>query len=167
MINDKLKKEDLTEKEISFCYNYINTGNIKESAIKAGYAKTPEETGNNLIYKKREVNSEIEKLYEEKQKNLMNKVYGGYERLAFGNIADAVKLLYIEDISDINLEDMDLFNISEIKKIRGGGVEIKFFDRIKALEKLENIRIFDTKEDSSFYNALEHSASLLKNKDLI
>ena len=166
MINDKSKKENLNEKEINFCCNYINTGNIKESAIRAGYIKTPEKVGNNLIYKKREINSEIEKLYEEKQKNLMFKVYSGYERLAFGNIADAIKLLYTEDISDINLDDMDLFNISEIKKIKGGGVEIKFFDRIKALEKLENIRTFSAKEDNSFYSALEHSASLLENNDL-
>lgn len=96
----------------------------------------------------------------------MFKVYSGYERLAFGNIADAIKLLYTEDINDINLDDMDLFNISEIKKIKGGGVEIKFFDRIKALEKLENIRTFSAKEDNSFYSALEHSASLLENNDL-
>lgn len=166
MINDKSKRETLNEKEINFCCSYINTGNIKESAIRAGYIKTPEKVGNNLIYKKREISSEIEKLYEEKQKNLMFKVYSGYERLAFGNIADAIKLLYTEDISDINLDNMDLFNISEIKKIKGGGVEIKFFDRIKALEKLENIRTFSAKEDNSFYSALEHSASLLENNDL-
>ena len=35
------------------------------------------------------------------------------------------------------LRNMDLFLVSEIKKPRDGNMEIKFFDRLKALEKLE------------------------------
>ena len=155
----------LTDKEREFCCNYINTGNIKESAIKAGYLKSPEKIGAKLLYKK-EISSEIEKLYEEKQKNLIYKACSGYERLAFGNIADAVRLLYMEDPNDVNLEKMDLFNISEIKKVKGGGVEIKFFDRLKALEKMENIKVYNAQEDGSFYSALEHTASLLENENL-
>ena len=37
------------------------------------------------------------------------------------------------------LAESDLFNVSEIKRVKGGGVEIKFFDRQKALEKLEEL----------------------------
>ena len=65
----------------------------------------------------------------------------------------------------MTLENMDLFNISEIKKVKGGGVEIKFFDRIKALEKLENLRLGGLNDDNSFYSALEHSATLLERND--
>ena len=164
-MNNGSFNEGLTDKEREFCCNYINTGNIKESAIKAGYVKGPEKIGAKMLYKK-EISSEIERLYEEKQKNLMYKACSGYERLAFGNIADAVRLLYLEDPNDVNLEKMDLFNISEIKKIKGGGVEIKFFDRLKALEKLESAKVYNSKEENSFYSALEHTASLLENKDL-
>jgi hypothetical protein len=35
------------------------------------------------------------------------------------------------------MESLELFNVSEIKKPKGGGIEIKFFDRLKALEHLE------------------------------
>ena len=60
----------------------------------------------------------------------------GYYRMAFGGVADALKLLYTEHPSDEQLSEMDLFMISEIKKRKDGMLEIKFFDRLKALEKL-------------------------------
>ena len=56
----------------------------------------------------------------------------------FGNISDAVSLLYIERPTAEQLKAMDLFMISEIKKPKDGMLEIKFFDRLKALEKLES-----------------------------
>ena len=34
------------------------------------------------------------------------------------------------------ISKLDLFNVSEIKRVKGGGVEVKLFDRLKALEKL-------------------------------
>ena len=52
--------------------------------------------------------------------------------------------------------------MAEIKKPKGGGLEIKFFDRIKALEKLGEIS--ETSQDNSaipFYEALEKSAASL------
>lgn len=61
----------------------------------------------------------------------------GYERLAFGGIADAVRLLFTEEPDLAALGKMDLYNIAEIKRPKGGGMEIKFFDRIKALQCLE------------------------------
>ena len=62
----------------------------------------------------------------------------GYQRLAFGNISDAVSLLYMENPSRTDLSTMDLFLVSEIKRPKDGSMEIKFFDRLKALEKLES-----------------------------
>lgn len=67
-------------------------------------------------------------------------VKAGLERLAFGEINDAIKLiLNEEDISKKEAERLNLFNVSEIKKVKGGGIEIKLFDRQKALEKLWEI----------------------------
>ena len=62
---------------------------------------------------------------------------------------------------------MDLFNISEIKRKKGGDIEIKFFDRIKALEKL--LDICDEKGSftgTSLYSAIASSAAALKEDDL-
>lgn len=60
----------------------------------------------------------------------------GYYRLAFGGVSDAMQLLYTDKPSAQQLKEMDLFMISEIKKPKDGMLEIKFFDRLKALEKL-------------------------------
>ncbi len=58
------------------------------------------------------------------------------------------------------LPTLDLFNISEIKRVKGGGMEIKFFDRLKALEKLgQVISTTDKSQTQSFYDALEKSTA--------
>jgi hypothetical protein len=56
------------------------------------------------------------------------------------------------------LPKLKLFNVSEIKRPKGGGMEIKFFDRIKACERLMNQTEAKADEGMSFYQALEKSA---------
>jgi hypothetical protein len=41
---------------------------------------------------------------------------------------------------------LDLFNVSELKRVKGGGVEVKIFDRQKALEKMLD---YSTANDNS------------------
>lgn len=72
-----------------------------------------------------------------KKKSIRQEYTEGLRHLAFGEIQDAVRLLYAPEEQILPaLGEMDLFNISEIKRPKGGGMEIKFFDRLKALEKL-------------------------------
>ena len=62
---------------------------------------------------------------------------------------------------------MDLFNISEIKRKKGGDIEIKFFDRIKALERLGDLDSSLRKgEGSSLYSAIEMGARALGEADI-
>ena len=83
----------------------------------------------------------------------------GLSRLAFGEISDAVSLLYMSDEEALKrLPELNLFNVSEIKRPKGGGMEIKFFDRIKACEKLSERLNVRENRDMSFYEALEQSA---------
>lgn len=91
----------------------------------------------------------------------------GFKRLAFGDIQDAVKLLFETEENILSsLPSLDLFNISEIKRQKGGGMEIKFFDRIKALEKLREITGADERQTAlSFYDALEKSAGRISEKE--
>ncbi len=64
-------------------------------------------------------------------------VIDGLKKLAFGKVNDAVTLVFAEDIPPPELlAKMQLFNLSSVKRVKGGGVEIQFFDRQKALEKL-------------------------------
>lgn len=121
--------------------------------------KDSEQTGERLLCKK-QVALEIEQLSKEREKSLANIASAGYRRLAFGNISDAVSLLYMENPTKAELENMDLFLVSEIKRPKDGSMEIKFFDRLKALEKLEN----KTTEDNnakSLFAAISEGAKVL------
>ena len=53
------------------------------------------------------------------QEDIREKILQGYERLAFGSTADAVRLLFVEDISRQALRNMDLFAVAEIRKTAG------------------------------------------------
>ncbi|MDD6728269.1 MAG: terminase small subunit [Eubacteriales bacterium] len=96
-----------------------------------------------------------------RKKITQKEVSEGLRRLAFGEITDAVSLLYESDEDIIKmLPGLDLFNVSEIKRPKGGGMEIKFFDRLKALEKLREIAVMEEgKEQTSFFDALESASS--------
>lgn len=151
----KGKKQGLSQRERKFCCHYVNSGNVEESASIAGYKVDPQSVGERLLVRN-DVNALIEKMYAQKKKNLPYRAYSGYERLAFGNITDAIRLLYSDGAPEIrSITKMDLFNISEIKRPRDGSMEIKFFDRIRALEKLQQMDFPDSNSNLSFYNALE------------
>ena len=89
----------------------------------------------------------------------------GLKRLAFGSVADCLKLILSNETENFDIEKMDFFNIAEIKKPTGGGIEIKFFDRLKALDKLSEI-CENADDDSSmpFYEAIKKSAKVLEGK---
>lgn len=94
-----------------------------------------------------------------KKKTPQEEICDGFRQLAFGTVQDAVALLFADDCEILEkLPEYNLFNISEIKKPKGGGMEIKFFDRIKALEKLWEFSETGSSEPLSFYRALEEGA---------
>lgn len=142
----------LTSREKQFCSFYVNSGNAREAAISAGYNQ-PEKSSSALLMRD-DINAEIERLFRYKTKNFRHRACIGYERLAFGNVSDAVRLMLSENPLEENLDKYDLFNIAEIKHPKEGAMEIKFFDRLKALEKLENAESAEQKSGSEFYNAL-------------
>lgn len=91
-------------------------------------------------------------------------VCSGLKRLAFSPANDAVRLaLYGQNLSSLELDQLDLFCLSELK-YGDKGVELKFFDRQKALELLYNIASSADEEqkERSFYDTLEESAALLR-----
>ena len=87
-----------------------------------------------------------------KKKSIRQEYTEGLRHLAFGEIQDAVRQILPA------LGEMDLFNISEIKRPKGGGMEIKFFDRLKALEKLQALEAAEGNTAAAFYQALEAGA---------
>ena len=94
-----------------------------------------------------------------KKKTVEEEVRAGLRRLAFGEIQDAILLLFADENEILeNLPRLDLFSVSEIKRPKGGGMEIKFFDRIRALEKLREAKNEAPTQPLSFYRALEEGA---------
>ncbi len=73
-----------------------------------------------------------------------------------------MKLLFSDEVDTEKIEEMDLFNISEIKRKKGGDIEIKFFDRLKALEALYEMSETSGVADNAFYSAIEKGAAALK-----
>lgn len=131
-IDSKLK-----DREKQFCACYAETGDARLSARLAGYRLNSRARGIRLLSRD-DIRCEIENLIKEKEKLAKRLAMLGYRRLAFGDTGDCVSLICSGNVTEQDLTEMDFFMISEIKKPKDGALEVKFFDRIKALEKLEN-----------------------------
>lgn len=114
------------------------------------------------LLKKEEIREEIRRCQSQRRAEHQN-ISEGYYRLAFGCVSDAVKLLFSDEITPSQIEQMDLFGISEIKRKKGGDVEIRFFDRLKALDRLSEMNANEkSSESSSLYSAIEKGALALE-----
>lgn len=126
---------NLKLKQKAFCCNYVLLGNVKEAAIRAGFS-----TEEALIEGVACLESAQCKRLIAKLRNTLadsGNVISGLKRLAFGSCTDAVYLVFADELPPSHvISNLDLFNVSEIKRVKGGGVEVKLFDRQKALEKL-------------------------------
>ena len=156
------KSKGLTAKEKTFCNCFVSCGSADEAAYKAGFVRNPKRSGEELLCRE-DIADEIKRLGKCRTSSLSEIATVGYRRLAFGKISDAVSLLYMENPSREQLEHMDLFLVSEIKRPKDGSMEIKFFDRLKALEKLTDD---SEKEDRAtpFYDAIAKGAEALRSE---
>lgn len=152
--------KEIGKKERLFCLNLILTGNGREAAARAGYAM-PGLTALKLMNLER-VKRELERLRAE-NKPLASELVTGLRRLAFGSAADALRLLYCDEAPpDGEIEKMDLFCVSDIKRPKGGGMEIKFFDRLKALESLARLSALTSSDSAAtLIEALDRGAGAL------
>jgi phage terminase small subunit len=120
-----------------FCCWFVKLGDVAEAAVRAGYPKESAfEEGMHLLRQNR-YRSLVRQIYTIFSQNMQEHVLSGLERLAFGNTQDAVRLVLADSPpTEEVLARMNLYNIAEIKRDKGGGVEVKFADRQKALEKM-------------------------------
>ena len=151
-----------------FLYNFLKLRNVREAGIRSGY---PEDEafseGMRMILA--ESFSKKLSILARKASNPEGLIRAGLERLAFGDINDVVKLVFAENcMSKKEISALDLFNVSEIKRVKGTGVEVKLFDRQKALEKLWEIdNTADVNSSAeSFFNAIKAGADAITNKGL-
>lgn len=156
-------KGKLSKREELFCYYYARLGNGREAAVRAGYPALLAEKRAALLLLNRAVREEVARRVEaEEQRKVGGLTLQGLARLAFGGVNDAVNLILREGgVSAEELAGLDLFAISEIKQVKGGGFEIKFFDRLKALELMLGYgqKLQGQPQADSFYQALEKGAA--------
>lgn len=133
-VKDSAMQRALTER---FCGLYLLFGNGEEAAIHAGVP--PEQAfdfANRLLHSSN-CRKVLRRLSAEPVISVHTLVMNGLARLAFGRTNDIARLVFADAMpSEDTLAQMDLFHVSEIKRVKGGGVEVKLFDRQKALERL-------------------------------
>ena len=118
-----------------FCCYYALLGNAEEAAAKAGFPGESALREGIACLRSAGCRKKIAELRELISSG--SDVLTGLKRLAFGSCRDAAVLAFADELPPPEvIGRLDLFNVSEIKRVKGGGVEIKLFDRIKALEKL-------------------------------
>lgn len=119
-----------------FCSNYARLGDVYEAAIRTGFPPETALAEASDILSRTKYRNLIMSL---RQKNIPPKetVMTGLVRLAFGRANDAAMLVFSDECPSAEIiNSLDLFNVSEIKKVKGGGVEVKLFDRQKAMERI-------------------------------
>ena len=158
--------KELTKREQLFCLYFTLLRSGRDAAARSGYSLRPERTAAKLL-QRGDVQREIERLTRA-QAAERGETAAGLRRLAFGSVTDAMKLLLRDEWpNEEALEQMDFFNVAEIKRPKGGGLEIKFFDRLKPLEKLSQLCEAETAANGAlpFYDALNKSARALIGSD--
>ena len=124
----------LKHREEEFCRLVAVLGDPAAAARQAGY-RDPQEKWPSLIAREdiargiRKAARNVRGVYEDAARcNLY--------RVMFSENTDAFRLLYRDTITDEELAGLNLSGVAEIKRTKDKSVEIKFFDRLKVLDKL-------------------------------
>ena len=159
-----MKNKGLTPREKEFCLRFSETLDAESSARLAGYSNDPLRKAGSLLSRD-DILREISRLCEILKDMGRSAARRGLEKLAFGSVSDAVSLLYLKNPQPEELMKMDLTCVSEIKA-KDGLVEIKFHDRLKALEKLSaySSEISGDEPIHSVYDAIVQGACALSKK---
>lgn len=118
-----------------FVLSFVRGRNAEEAAVNAGISPVRAKQDGLRLLSKSSVRRQVEKEREAAFSGEAE-IRAGLERLAYGRVNDAAALAFADEVTPAMLANADLFNVSEIKRVKGGGVEIKFYDRQKALERL-------------------------------
>ena len=140
----------MTAKEKLFCTYYLNCHSTYHAAKKAGYKESECEKMEKMLLRE-DIRAYLSDLdLKSDPVSLTKSAIRGLERLAFSQPSG---------IGEVFEGSGDLFCVSEIKKNEKGTVEIKFFDRIRALSTLYEIgKSIDESQSVPFFEALSNSA---------
>ncbi len=142
------KMQENKSRQEAFCGWYAMLGNLTEAAERAGFEKGSALSEGLKCLR----NESCRKKIAQFRRILSDdgNVAAGLKRLAFGSCRDALYLVFADELPPKPVIDgLDLFNVSEIKRDKGGGVEVRFFDRLKALEKLYELENAFSEKDKA------------------
>ena len=86
--------------------------------------------------------------------NSREEVLRKIEGLAMGRVNDAIRLAFLKEGELEEIGDLDLSAVTEFKRNSNGTVEIKFVDRLAALQWLSE-RVGEDPRAERWYEALE------------
>lgn len=147
----------LDNRQKSFARAFSHCFDAKTAAILIGIPPDEALSEGQRLISQPAVRRRIEKHCLEKLR-LYDSVRAGLEKIAFGRCNDAVLLAFTqkEALSPSLTDGLDLSLISAIKRDKDGGVDIKLYDRLKALEALIRLDEAGSSESAaqSFLSAL-------------
>ena len=145
----------MNQKETIFCHAFCRVGDPKEAAVC-------------VVIPPDKAAAAGEKMLASKRVRDFLKAHGldpeaedfdircGLKRLAFGNIDDCVRLVMC-GADEEEIRRMNLFSIAEIRRTKDG-LELKLFDRLKALAQLDTMTRRDREDSASaFFEALDQA----------
>lgn len=133
----KAKMRGITARERLFCGLYARLGDAGEAARRAGYAGDRALTDAVRLLARPDIRREVERQLADTRRAAGALALAGLERIAFGGLGDPVRLLTAgEDLSPAQLAALDLSAVSEMRRGRDGGLELRFCDRLAALRLL-------------------------------
>ena len=123
-----------TARRRAFCRWYAALGDPFEAAVRAGYPpETADDTATELLTKA-SCKRYLAALGASPALTVRQHVLAGLKRLAFSRVNDAVRLMLSDEPESIG--SLDLFPVSAVKRDKNGSIELRFYDRQKALEQL-------------------------------
>lgn len=165
-------EKKLTDKQKRFCEEYIVDLNATQAAIRAGYAvKTARSQGQRLLTNV-DIQAYISELRDKQSRRTEITADRVLEELAAIAFSDRTEIAYIEN-RNVVLVSTDKWSENTKKSVAGikesqNGVEIKSYDKVKALELLgKHLGMFDAQNrsdqeettDDGFIEALNGTAA--------
>lgn len=153
----------LTAKERLFALHCALLGNAADAARLAGYSEKVVPAKAVGLLRRAEIREDIFRCRRLLLKDARDTAVAGLLRLALGGVADAVRLMMADgELSPGEIYGLDLFAVSEIKRPKGGGFEIKFHDRTRALALLlEHGQQTSDTDQNALLEALDRSARVV------
>lgn len=152
---DGYVNKNLSAEQKAFLRRYAGTGSLTEALAKSSNlgGGNPEE-----LLELPEAKRYLKKCRISQQQLKVQNARCALARMAFGSVNDAVRLLGMEEpLSPEELSGLDLFSVSEIRQVKGGGMEIKFSNRLDAIKLLWELEQQESagQEMSRFISAVE------------